>query len=67
MFVEIEQTEVGKTYKVKISDCCVEGYFTSKLIQIVPETEYASPEWHFENGVVITSMFQKCFEEVENV
>lgn len=65
----LEAIEVSKTYKVKLDDCCIQGYFTSKLIKIVePKDEYSDREWHFENGVVITTMYREdAFEEVQNV
>lgn len=58
--------EIGKTYKVEIKDCCVEGEFTSKLIKAqmyddndntypVNTDEYGT-EAFFDNGVRLILM-----------
>ncbi len=64
--MRIEDLKIGKIYKVTIDDCCVQGYFVSKLInKIAPKTEFDSTEYHFENGVVFTEMLAKnAFEEL---
>jgi hypothetical protein len=57
---------IGKTYKVNIEDCCVEGEFTSKLVEAyeydddenkVPVTikDY-NTNLIFENGVRLVAM-----------
>lgn len=56
---------IGATYEVDISDCCVKGEFTSKLIEAkdynddeelydVTILEYGT-ELKFENGVSLTA------------
>ncbi len=64
--MRIEDLKIGKIYKVTIDDCCVQGYFVSKLInKIAPKTEFDSTEYHFENGVVFTELFlQKCLRKM---
>lgn len=55
--------DIGKSYKIEISDCCVVGEFTSKLVRVrayddynnlvdVYELDYGV-ELFFENGVRI--------------
>ena len=45
--------EVGKTYEVKIQDCCVWGSFTSKLIHIELDEDGEPEIYVFDNGVRI--------------
>lgn len=72
--------KVGKTFKVVIDDCCVEGEFTSKLIKALAcdddsvndellEVEELSEsnygaELYFENGVRLTKQGGVTLTEV---
>jgi hypothetical protein len=66
---------IGKTYKVSIDDCCVEGEFTSKLVEVfsydddeniipVTEIEYGVA-LIFENGVKLVAMNGVSLKELE--
>ena len=59
--------EIGKTYRVKINDCCVKGEFTSKLISAKVDVEEDETEMKFENGVVLTWWLEHSveYEEVQ--
>lgn len=52
--------EIGRLYKVILSDCCIEGGFESKLIK---GGEHEDLE--FENGVVLSTHYGCTFEEIE--
>ncbi len=58
---------VGKTYRVEMSDCCVEGTFTSRLVRLDLDKDdpYYVDEAEFENGVVFTGTMGVTGEEVE--
>jgi len=49
--------EVGKTYSVMLSDCCVEADFISKLIALEVCEGYLILA-QFENEVSVTKLFQ---------
>lgn len=42
--------KIGETYKVSGRDCCIQAYFTSKLVAINPDYDH----YIFGNGVVIS-------------
>ncbi len=58
--------EVGTVYKVELSDCCISGNFTSKLIQkeTTEKSEGMYGEIKFENGVVLETWWGCRFEKV---
>lgn len=67
--------EIGKTYKVEIDDCCVNGRFTSKLtkVQISGDNDVLQStdqmQWgvklNFENGVELTNEGGVALEEID--
>lgn len=67
--MEYPKPEVGKTYKVSMNDCCVEGTFTAKLIGIERDDDTDFDDWgatrlHFGNGVRLDVFAQVTFDEV---
>lgn len=56
---------VGRTYRVKIDDCCVEAWFTSELISISEYDGY-SCDAVFANGVKFATAGKVEFEEIYN-
>jgi hypothetical protein len=58
--------EIGRTYRVELDDCCVEGEFTSQLTRIIYESEDDDyPEIEFANGVKLTTFWGAKFQAVE--
>ncbi len=70
------KVEAGKSYHVRIEDCCVEGSFTSKLLKIQDyddkgklyfanelELDYGETLF-FENGLTLCAMGGVVLEEV---
>lgn len=49
--------QVGKTYSVMLSDCCVDADFSSKLVTLEVDEGYLILA-QFENGVTVTKLFQ---------
>lgn len=78
---EVMMIAVGKTYKVNIKDCCVEGEFTSKLTKALVYDEGSNSdvlldveeldesnygaELYFENGVKLVQQSGVSLTEVE--
>lgn len=59
------ELEVGKTYRVEFSDCCVRGEFTSVFAAGVGEDAEYWDELRFANGVTFTEWGQVEFWTVE--
>lgn len=62
-----DRIEVGKSYDVVFSDCCVEGSFTAKVEDLVYRYEWSERpvEVGFDNGVVLTETLGVTFVLVE--
>lgn len=66
------QLQVGKTYVVELSDCCIIGGFTSKLLSIEVDEDcktkgydsYSGATLTFENGVYLDTFGGCSFDEV---
>jgi hypothetical protein len=64
--------QTGKTYRVKLRDCCIEGEFTARLAAIVIHPDPDDPQDDgmeycdlvFTNGVTLTQHWGCRFEEV---
>ncbi len=59
---ELADLEPGKTYRVALDDCCVEGHFTSRLDAVAFDEGYLD-SLAFANGVVLTTARQVTFTE----
>ncbi len=56
---------LGKRYKVSFEDCCVRGYFTSILKEVVMSEDGTYPEKiMFENGVTLEDCWCGTFKEM---
>lgn len=63
MSVPVDLLVCGEAYHVALSDCCVEGEFTSMLISV--DYEESEPvSLAFSNGVRLNRFWQVTFEEV---
>jgi len=50
------KAEIGKTYRVQATDCCVNVHFTARLISVIYDADDVKleyPEYAFHNGVII--------------
>lgn len=51
---EETRREVGKTYRVVLDDCCIQGEFTSRLDVIQFDEDGELDFYRFANGVELT-------------
>ena len=61
MRIDVEDLKIGEVYEVEINDCCVEGFFVSKLTNL----NMSNMEYKFENGVSLSGhgfVFNRCNE-----
>lgn len=62
--LSVNQIQKGKTYKVVLEDCCINGEFTAKVTSILRDGDYIE-RIAFSNGVILTEAHAVYFEEVE--
>lgn len=48
--IPLSQLVVGRLYRVEMDDCCVQGWFTSRLTEVVRDEEGDPWELRFEHG-----------------
>jgi hypothetical protein len=51
-FVQWENLIPGKRYKVTLSDCCIDGHFTSTFVQVVLDEDGTPDRAVFIDGKV---------------